>query len=223
MAALSGTALSGKIVEIQGSGFAAQLVMAAKAMTAPLTIRGAAGNLVPGLKFTAIQKLTVRGVNLQMPGWPATDGGCLEFFGANADIKLDGVSFRHGYGAGRIDLTPAVIDAAPEILRIDNLITATSARIAVARIPADGPGWWIGFFNRGANAVQVKGGDGSVVASSADAQVAAGGYLLRTVMSRCWRSRAPRCAMRGPRWGQAVSSPMPSTATVAPRSRIWRS
>ena len=179
VAAMSASALSGKIVEIQGSAFAAQLVMAAKAMTAPLTIRGAAGNLVPSLKFTAMQKLTVRDLNLQMPGWPASYGGCLEFFGANADIKIDGVCFRHGYGPGQIDLTPAVIEAAPEILRTDNLITATSTptRIAVVKSPADGPNWWIEFFNRGSNAVYVRGGDGAVVAGPADTLVAAGGYV----------------------------------------------
>ncbi len=101
------------------------------------------------------------------------------FFGANADIKIDGVSFRHGYGPGLIDLTPAVIDAAPEILRIDNLITATptSTRIPLVKSPADGPSWWIEFFNRGSNAVYVRGGDGAVVAGPADALVAAGGYL----------------------------------------------
>ena len=158
VAALSAAALSGKIIEVQGSAFAAQLVMTTKALTTPLTIRGAAGNLVPSLKFTAMQKLTVQGINLQMPGWPASYGGCLEFFGANADIKIDGVSFRHGYGPGLIDLTPAVIDAAPEILRIDNLITATptSTRIAVVKSPADGPSWWIELFNRGSNAVYVR-------------------------------------------------------------------
>ena len=107
VAALSAAALSGKIVEIQGSAFAGQLVMSTKALTAPLTMRGAPGNQVPSLKFTAMQKLTLRDINLQMPGWPASYGGCLEFFGVNAEIRIDGVSFRHGYGPGRIDLTPA--------------------------------------------------------------------------------------------------------------------
>ncbi len=80
VAALSAAALSGKIIEVQGSAFAAQLVMTTKALTAPLTIRGATGNLAPSLKFTAMQKLTVQGINLQMPGWPASYGGCVEFF-----------------------------------------------------------------------------------------------------------------------------------------------
>ena len=75
VAALSNTALSGKIIEVQGSAFAAQLVMTTKALTTPLTIRAAVGNLVPSLKFTAMQKLTVQGINLQMPGWPASYGG----------------------------------------------------------------------------------------------------------------------------------------------------
>ncbi|MDJ0979374.1 MAG: hypothetical protein QNI87_12680 [Erythrobacter sp.] len=172
--------LSGKIVEVQGSGFTARQItgLDIAAEAAPLTLRCEDANAhIPRLRLRGtVTGIDFAGFNFQMTDWPKTHDACLFFdTGVYDQIRfLDGTTFRHGYEASLADIDTAA--QLPEYTRVDHVQTATttSAAYPLSWLDAAATGGIIEFFNRGTETVYVATGGAGVTASAADREVLPG-------------------------------------------------
>lgn len=164
----SAATLSGKIAEIQGP--LGDIAITSKAMTTPLVIRGGAGGSVRRMSFNGtISNVTFRDLTHQMTGWPKTHDSTVMFNTCSlSGMRWESCTFRHGYGAGLVNLDPTA--NYPEYIRTDNVQTATvtSARYALTFQDPTATSAWIEFFNRGTDSVYYKIGDNTVVATTGD-------------------------------------------------------
>lgn len=175
--ALGAATLAGKVAEVRGALGAVSIVGLAPAST--FTIRGGAGGSVRRVFLQGtVNRITFDGLPHQMTGWPSAHGEMVFFDnGVFDNLRWQGCSFRHGYGAGLADFDmTATYD---EYVRVDNVQTATTTATRYALTwddPARTSGW-IEFFNRGSNAVHVAIGGAGVTATVGSPSCAAGQRL----------------------------------------------
>jgi hypothetical protein len=181
--ALGAATLAGKVAEVRGALSAVTINALAPAST--FTIRGGSGGSIRHLDLTGtVNRITFSGLTWQMTGWPRLEPELVQFgTGVFDNLRWQGCTFRHGYGAGLADFDPTATYT--EYTRVDNVQTATTSatRYTLTWQDAARTEGWIEFFNRGAQTVYVAVGGAAVTATVGSPAVAAGARLRITPLN----------------------------------------
>ncbi len=173
--------LSGKVIEIRGTGFTDPLVISGKAVAQPITVRGDGTAVIPQIAFNNVPRWKAKGFRIQWPGWGSDIGSLFKGRGAIVDAEIDGVTFRQGYGEDHEDFDLTTPGGVPHLAWQDHFVTATttSTRYPITWVSPGLTGGQMRFRNNGTEAVYVMTGDNTVVADTSGTRVEAGGIALR--------------------------------------------